>query len=963
MTSAAVSTVETTDEVLLHQSNASSTWGGSADIDISDQHHPEVEPDLAPSAFSDSDFLAADNHRWDSSHPYAQIDYSLLEPTFSGRRAGSRALGLRDTLIQISQLPGSALTGLRDPRFVKGGLTLAAGVLGLAGIWGALQVLQQPQDQPIEVVLPSRQLLSAVLQQNYADKLEAASAALDAGELLTETDRPGIIRHQVAEGDTLWLLTRRYQVDAAAIAIPNQITAATELEPGQELLVPGQSGLIIIVEPGDTLEGLANRYQVSQGEIIRATQLTNPNWLQVGQPVLIPGDLTTLLRAARGLPAVEGVESTENQVETDPAEPATTPAPPQPETYRIQSGDTLEAIARRYDITESVLVAANQPINPTLLQIGQELRIPVPIPDESPPVNPESGEDSPQATIPAEQPLEAPIPPEESATSQVYQIQPGDTLEVLARRYGVSEQALLLANQPLNPRLLQLGQEIQIPVSAEAISIPGAISEDSPQATVPAEQPLEAPIPPEESATSQVYQIQPGDTLEVLARRYGVSEQALLLANQPLNPRLLQLGQEIQIPVSAEAISIPEDTSSAPRVHQVSSGDTIERIAAIYGVTQAAIIQLNRISNPGWLSIGQELEIPTTGVTTLPDPSPTPTPTPSPTPTPTPSPTPTPTPEPVPTPAPTPEPTPEAVTIPEPTPTPEPVPTPTPTPAPTPEAVATPTPTPEPTATPVLEASPEPTPTVLLDITSLSTPEASTSEPTPVPEAVVEVEPAPAPTPAILPDPELPVTGEALPVEPDLSNTTPVEGVDHTVQPGETLRVIAGRYGISQQAIAQANVMTNPNVLQVGQTLRIPGANEVIPAPAAPPQAASTGRFIWPVEGRVTSGFGWRRGRIHAGVDIPGPVGSPIMAVLEGEVIYAAFGPDGYGNRVDIRHPNGLVTRYAHGHQIYVSTGQWVQQGQPIMSRGSTGWSTGPHLHFEVRPGGGAAVDPMPYLQ
>ncbi len=252
---------------------------------------------------------------------------------------------------------------------------------------------------------------------------------------------------------------------------------------------------------------------------------------------------------------------------------------------------------------------------------------------------------------------------------------------------------------------------------------------------------------------------------------------------------------------------------------------------------------------------------------------------------------------------------------------------------------------------------------MLLDITSLSTPEASTSEPTPVPEAVVDVEPAPAPTPAILPDPELPVTGEALPVEPDLSNTTPVEGVDHTVQPGETLRVIAGRYGISQQAIAQANVMTNPNLLQVGQTLRIPGANEVIPAPAAPPQAASTGRFAWPVEGRVTSGFGWRRGRIHAGVDIPGPVGSPIMAVLEGEVIYAAFGPDGYGNRVDIRHPNGLVTRYAHGHQIYVSTGQWVQQGQPIMSRGSTGWSTGPHLHFEVRPGGGAAVDPMPYLQ
>jgi murein DD-endopeptidase MepM/ murein hydrolase activator NlpD len=101
---------------------------------------------------------------------------------------------------------------------------------------------------------------------------------------------------------------------------------------------------------------------------------------------------------------------------------------------------------------------------------------------------------------------------------------------------------------------------------------------------------------------------------------------------------------------------------------------------------------------------------------------------------------------------------------------------------------------------------------------------------------------------------------------------------------------------------------------------------------------------------------------MHAGVDIPGPSGSPIVAVMEGEVIFAGFGRDGYGNRIDIRHPNGLVTRYAHGQQIYVQMGQWVQQGQTIMTRGSTGWSTGPHLHFEVRPGGGAAVDPRPYL-
>ncbi|MFS8885933.1 M23 family metallopeptidase, partial [Synechococcus sp. H70.2] len=135
------------------------------------------------------------------------------------------------------------------------------------------------------------------------------------------------------------------------------------------------------------------------------------------------------------------------------------------------------------------------------------------------------------------------------------------------------------------------------------------------------------------------------------------------------------------------------------------------------------------------------------------------------------------------------------------------------------------------------------------------------------------------------------------------------------------------------------------------------------PAASLPPlPPARRSGFIWPVSGQVTSGFGYRRGRFHAGIDIAGPLGSPVVAVQEGLVTFAGNAGDGYGNYVDIRHPNGIVTRYAHGHQIYVSEGQYVQQGQVIMSRGNTGYSTGPHLHFEVRPGGGAPVNPLPYL-
>lgn len=203
----------------------------------------------------------------------------------------------------------------------------------------------------------------------------------------------------------------------------------------------------------------------------------------------------------------------------------------------------------------------------------------------------------------------------------------------------------------------------------------------------------------------------------------------------------------------------------------------------------------------------------------------------------------------------------------------------------------------------------------------------------------------------------------------------------HTVGAGDTIERIAARYGVTQRSIIQANNLRNPHWLHIGQRLTIPAPGtqppppatgrrarqqpQARPAPAAPPPALPPARssgFIWPVAGQITSGFGYRRGRFHAGVDIPGPVGSPIVAVQEGVVIFAGNAGDGYGNRVDIRHPNGIVTRYAHGHQIYVSQGQYVQQGQTIMSRGNTGRSTGPHLHFEVRPGGGAPVDPRPYL-
>jgi murein DD-endopeptidase MepM/ murein hydrolase activator NlpD len=122
---------------------------------------------------------------------------------------------------------------------------------------------------------------------------------------------------------------------------------------------------------------------------------------------------------------------------------------------------------------------------------------------------------------------------------------------------------------------------------------------------------------------------------------------------------------------------------------------------------------------------------------------------------------------------------------------------------------------------------------------------------------------------------------------------------------------------------------------------------------------SSSSGFIWPVNGVVTSGFGWRWGRMHEGIDIVAPTGTSIRAAAAGTVIYAGY-MGGYGNIVIIDHGDGLSTAYAHQSAIYVGSGS-VSQGTVIGAVGSTGNSTGPHLHFEVRVNG-SAVDPMGYL-
>lgn len=124
-------------------------------------------------------------------------------------------------------------------------------------------------------------------------------------------------------------------------------------------------------------------------------------------------------------------------------------------------------------------------------------------------------------------------------------------------------------------------------------------------------------------------------------------------------------------------------------------------------------------------------------------------------------------------------------------------------------------------------------------------------------------------------------------------------------------------------------------------------------------------KLLWPTKGVLTSGYGWRNDRMHNGIDVAAPQGTALLAADCGVVSRAQYGDNGgYGNIVEVQHPNGMMTRYAHIKPggIQVSPGMAVRRGQYIAQMGTTGNSTGPHLHFETHPSGSGAVDPMPYF-
>jgi len=203
----------------------------------------------------------------------------------------------------------------------------------------------------------------------------------------------------------------------------------------------------------------------------------------------------------------------------------------------------------------------------------------------------------------------------------------------------------------------------------------------------------------------------------------------------------------------------------------------------------------------------------------------------------------------------------------------------------------------------------------------------------------------------------------------------PLDGLTYRFQNEENYTTVAKKFKIRADVLFERNgCQRKPKVVFVPGAIWKPDPVPFNPAIASrgsgnPDVIFQTGGYPLPYAVPVTSNYGWRINPVtgiwsfHSGIDLGAPFGTPVLAAKSGRVEYAGWG-DGYGNLIELDH-GSTGTRYAHLEAIYVYQGQSVAQGQQLGIVGSTGRSTGPHLHFEIMVSSGegwVALDPAPYL-
>lgn len=704
--------------------------------------------------------------------------------------------------------------------------------------------------------------------------------------------QPEVIEHQVREGETLWDLSKSYQVQPEAIAASNDIRPGAVLPVGQMLKIPSVNGIVHEVKPGETIKTVSGSYGVEPTQLQASAPMSAASQLQVGESVTVPGNVNDLLKARQEV-ALNNLKEQQNRLKDSLAELRS-----EESTNLSKQATGAKQVAATTESENpvtlpSTVLNSEEPIAQVPSPVGSVSTSPATLPmpaaqiAASPTVEPKaskSRESSVVIPVPTPEMAATPIitTPKASKIRESSVVIPVPTPEIAATPVITTPKAAATPNLTIDP-------------------FNNSATAAKPQAPQPVVLQTLAP-----SAAANLYQVKPGDTLDAIARRHGLSASALSRANGINNPNLISVNQQLKIPSAQPTSGANHSVTLLPGINSQPKSPASRQQSLVAAPTPAIP-----------LSSGQ--------------------------------------------------------------------------------------------GKPVVPTKPQ-SQTLPRSVLAQSTPVAKTQSNSPVvvnPQSSQQAESQDNPYMARL-------RADILKLRADFQqskDTSQASGTSNVVVPSATTPASRGLSNTAPSA--RINPEFNPanrrpeslqtdnqkrQQLQATQqgavTIQVPppetttlaaapapteGYNPALRAPVGqtvspelPPMSApdmyppgsstQTNGYIWPAKGVLTSGYGWRWGRMHKGIDIAAPVGTPIHAAAPGVVVTAGWNSGGYGNLVEIQHPDGTLTLYAHNNRILVRRGQEIAQGQQISEMGSTGFSTGPHLHFEVHPAGRGAINPIALL-
>lgn len=695
-----------------------------------------------------------------------------------------------------------------------------------------------------------------------------------------------LIKHEVKEGESLWQLSQDYQVAPEAIAASNKIAPKANLLVGQTLKIPSGEGIVHETKQNETVETLSQSYGVQPTQLQVPRPIQSSEQLPAKESVVIPGKVDTLLQHRQNNSLTQ-LKTSRQQLRASLAELRTEESslksnlslvPTEVPSVNQQSQVLLPPTN---SVQQSNLTASSSELNGT-----KAIEIPVPKPENS-----ISSTSDRQENARLNRPLPIAVPSSEninrSAPSLAVPL-PQATALSAPRNPQLEQTEPSAANQQE-----QVLERAAIPNSGSQetrITQPTAINNLQELPVKPVSPSFNLPEPrvmPTPATSNKVYQVQPGDTLNSIARRHGLSISKLIKANGINNPNLIKVNQSLVIPTTSLA--------AHPSMPKVLTGISL---AASQTLTEPS----QKVDNPQSIEIASISTIPVGGAISDDQKS----------------------------------------------------------------QLSQPTQTNNAREVPVQSPPNFYTAQLKADVAQLQQEyqnqpegnlEATTDAVQPVASAINI--PVALPEQSVNPEWDNGVNNSRqryssnqnqpqLPIYPSSRRGT--------LPASRTQEQLVGAAPIEVQ---QYNPMLQT---PVGETVSPELPPLSVPDQYLPDSSTPFNGYIWPTKGVLTSGYGWRWGRMHKGIDVAAPIGTPIMAAASGEVISAGWNSGGYGNLVKVRHSDGSVTLYAHNSRILVRQGQRVEQGQQISEMGSTGFSTGPHLHFEIHPGGKGAVNPVAYL-